>query len=194
VELSGPLRLLERAICYALDSVDAIAAGFGPLPTPCKDWDLHALLLHVNDSIGALQQGVEPGFVDRFPAEHANNGRDPTTVLVTAVRTRAQQLLNACIASEQGDRRISVGGFPLATDLVAVVGAMEIAVHGWDISVACGHRHPIPATLALGMLSLAPLVVEDWMRHSLFSAPIPVSPLASPSDQLVAFLGRPPIA
>jgi len=82
----------------------------------------------------------------------------------------------------------------MAAELVAVAGAVEVAVHGWDISVACGCRHPIPPTLALGMLSLSPLVVDDGMRQSLFGAPIPVSPLASPSDQLVAFLGRRPIA
>jgi hypothetical protein len=124
--LSGPVRLLERAICYALESVDAIVAGFGPLPTPCDEWDLHALLLHVNDSIGVLQQGVELGSVDHLSVEHENDdGREPTAVLVTTFRSRAQQLLHSCAAAEQGDRRIAVGGFSMATGLVIVTGAVE---------------------------------------------------------------------
>ena len=82
----------------------------------------------------------------------------------------------------------------MAPGLVIVAGALEVAVHGWDISVAYGRDHPIPAAEALGILSLAHLLIEDRMRRSLFNAPIPVPPSASPSDQLVAFLGRNPIA
>jgi hypothetical protein len=74
--------------------------------------------------------------------------------------------------------------------LAIVVGAVELAVHGWDVSVACGRDHPIPARLALGLLSLSQLIIDHSMRRSLFDGPVPVSPLASPSDQLVAFLGR----
>jgi len=37
-------------------------------------------------------------------------------------------------------------------------------------------------------------VVTDATRHRLFAAPVAVSPLASPSDLLVAFLGRSPQA
>jgi hypothetical protein len=42
------------------------------------------------------------------------------------------------------------------------------------------------------MLRLCPLVVTDAIRHRLFAAPVDVSPLASPSDRFVAFLGRNP--
>jgi uncharacterized protein (TIGR03086 family) len=192
--MSGSLRLLERAICYTQQSMDAVVTGFGPLPTPCSDWDLHDLLVHVNDSLTVLQQGVELGFIDHYLLRDGlDECRDPTSVLVTTFQARARRLLHACADAAQSDGRIAVGGLPIAPALVMVSGAVEIAVHGWDISVACGHHHPIPATLALGMLSLSQLVVDSWMRESLFNAPVPVSPLASPSDQLVAFLGRRPV-
>jgi len=37
-----------------------------------------------------------------------------------------------------------IGGRPIGGDTVALVGAVEVAVHGWDISVACGTCRPIP--------------------------------------------------
>jgi hypothetical protein len=48
--------------------------------------------------------------------------------------------------------------------------------------------------LATGLLAICPLLVTEATRHRLFGAPVAVSPLASPSDQLVAFLGRSPQA
>ncbi len=70
------------------------------------------------------------------------------------------------------------------------VGALEIAVHGWDISQACGHRRPIPHRLATDLVAMAPLLVPEAGRHPLFAAPVPAAREATASDQLVAFLGR----
>ena len=82
--MSGSLLLLERAICYTQNCMDAVVAGFGPLPTPCSDWDLHDLLVHVNDSLKVLQQGVERGVIDHYPLRDGlDECRDPTSVLVT---------------------------------------------------------------------------------------------------------------
>jgi hypothetical protein len=77
---------------------------------------------------------------------------------------------------------------------MAGAGALEIAVHGWDMSRACGHCQPIPPTLAAGLLAIAPLLVPGTDRHPLFATPVSVPPEAGLSDQLVAFLGRSPQA
>jgi 3-oxoacyl-[acyl-carrier protein] reductase len=67
---------------------------------------------------------------------------------------------------------------------VAAVGAVELAVHGWDVAEACGCHRPIPPALATGILQLVPMVVADATRDIHFAAPVTVSPLASPSDRL----------
>ena len=79
-----------------------------------------------------------------------------------------------------------------AADLRAA--ALEVAVHGWDISRACGQRRPIPPALAAGLLVIAPVLVPGTDRHPLFAAPVTVTTTASPSDRLAAFLGRTPAA
>ena len=71
-------------------------------------------------------------------------------------------------------------------------GALEIAVHGWDVARACGEDRPIPAELAEQLLDLLPVLVTDADRVERFAAPIAVPPSAGPGDQLVARLGRRP--
>jgi hypothetical protein len=76
--------------------------------------------------------------------------------------------------------------------MVAVTGAIEITVHGWDISAACGVGGPVPPGLAAALLPAAALLVTPRTRLGLFADPVhPPSP-ASPGDQLIAFLGRHP--
>jgi hypothetical protein len=88
---------------------------------------------------------------------------------------------------------VAVSGLPVPAGLVACTGAVEIAVHGWDISAARDARRPIdpiPPALATRMLGLCPLLVAG--REGLFAGPVKVPAQASPGDKLVAFLGRDP--
>jgi uncharacterized protein (TIGR03086 family) len=87
---------------------------------------------------------------------------------------------------------VSVGGLPAPAELVAGAGAVEIAVHGWDVCRACGLDRPIPDELAAEMLGLVPFIVADADRPGRFAQPVPVAADASPGDRLVAFLGRRP--
>jgi hypothetical protein len=73
-------------------------------------------------------------------------------------------------------------------------GAIEIAVHGWDISRACGQHRPIPDALAASLLAVAPLLIPETGRYPLFSPPVTATAQAGPGDRLVAYLGRKPPA
>ena len=75
---------------------------------------------------------------------------------------------------------------------MAATAALEVALHGWDISRACGQRQPIPRFLAIDLLAIAPLLVPRARLHPLFAAPVAVAATACPSDRLAAFLGRSP--
>ena len=50
------------------------------------------------------------------------------------LRDRAAHLLIACYCHDGPERFVAVGGVPLATGIVAAAAAVEIAVHGWDVS------------------------------------------------------------
>ncbi|MFB9468432.1 hypothetical protein ACFFR3_02875 [Nonomuraea salmonea] len=91
-----------------------------------------------------------------------------------------------------GDALITVGDRRLTRPMVAAVGAIEIAVHGWDVAMACGERHPLPPLLAEELLDLARLFVTAQERPARFALPLPVPPHAPAQDHLLAYLGRDP--
>jgi hypothetical protein len=106
------------------------------------------------------------------------------------LRGRAAALLCACYDGGPAGRFVIVGGLPLPAGIVACTGAVEIAVHGWDLSAALGRGGNIPPGLATRLLALCPLLATS--REGLFAAAVPVSPEASPGDRLLGYLGRDP--
>jgi hypothetical protein len=76
--------------------------------------------------------------------------------------------------------------------LLAAVGAVEIAVHGWDVAQACGRPRPLPPALAADLFPVARCVVADGDRGVRFAEPVGVPTRSCPGDRLVAFLGRRP--
>ena len=201
--LSGAVELLAGAISYMLGVCAPIGAAELTLPTPCPDWDLAMLLGHLCQSMADLETALRTGRLDLDePAGRA--GGDP----VEALRDGAAQLLCAGYCYGGPECFVAVGGLPMPAGLVACTGAVEIAVHGWDVSAAraragrdsassgsaaCDRgtsQIPIPAALATRMLRLSPLLVAG--REGLFAVPVEVSPQASPGDRLVSYLGRHP--
>jgi uncharacterized protein (TIGR03086 family) len=204
----GPGDLLAAALEYALRAAAPAGPGLLARPTPCRDWDLRMLLRHVAESLAVLQEGLTSRRIALHP------GPEDTAVIadpLTAFRARAARLLAAsraqagsgdgpefhghpvnglCRAAALAHGVILIGGHWLPRDIAAGAGALEVAVHGWDIALACGRPEPIPGALAARLLQLSPLLVPAAGRAPLFAEPVPVPAAAGPSDQLAAFLGR----
>lgn len=178
--------LLERATSYALGVLHLVTPELTRRPTPCTGWNVAALLAHLDDSLTALRDAVDLGAIE-LEATRPDLGPRPAAT----VRDHAGAVLGTWVNAE-GSHAVTVGGCPLATGLVAAAGALELAVHGWDLAVACGDTRPIPPGLASELLELAPLLVTPADRPVRFAPPVAVSSLATPGDRLVAFLGRRP--
>ena len=182
-------RLLKPSISYALDAVLAVTPELLSRPTPCRGWDLRMLLRHASESVAAIGEGIEAGRVGLDPAaEDGDLAADPAR----AFRDRAGHLLDAWTSPGHQRQVIEIAGCPLAASVMAAAAALEVAVHGWDISRACGQHQPIPPALATSLLAIAPALVPRTGRHPLFAAPVTVLATAGPSDRLAAFLGRTP--
>jgi uncharacterized protein (TIGR03086 family) len=181
--------LLEHAVSYALASAGPATPQLLPLATPCAGWDLRTLLLHVSDSLAVLAEAMRADHIALAPPPPL----DPTTAAdpVPCLRRRARALLEACAAGAD-ERLVAIADRELTTSMVTAAGAIEIAVHGWDISAACGIPRPIPPALAAALLPLAPLLIPRATRAGLFANPVPLPEPADPSDRLIAFLGRQP--
>ena len=177
--------LLERAVSYTRGSLQLVASTPLTASTPCRGWSLEALLRHMNDSLAAFTEAAAVGYVDLVPVR----GTDPGAELVDRLKGRACALL-AAWANHPGITPVAVADRPLRSDLLAAAGALEIAVHGWDVARACGVDRPLPSPLALELLDLVPLFVRDGDRPHRFADPVDVPPHASPGTRLLAALGR----
>jgi uncharacterized protein (TIGR03086 family) len=181
--------MLEPSIGYALGVILAVTPDLLSRPTPCGEWDLRMLLRHASESLAVIGEGIGTGRVCLEPAaEDGDLAADPAR----AFRDRACQLLDAWTGSGHERQVIEIADCPLAASVMAAAAALEVAVHGWDISRACGQRLPIPPALATDLLTVAPVLVPRVGRSPLFAAPVNVPATAGPSDQLAAFLGRAP--
>ena len=183
---------LTQAISYANGVLGAVTAQLLSQPTPCHAWNLRMLLEHAQESLATLHEGLTTRRVAASPAPippHAS-GASSAAALVSAFRQRTAALLHAS-AHATADVPVTVGGHPMPLDCLRTVSALEIAVHAWDISQACGQRLPIPDEPATELLAHALLLVPRRGRHPLFAEPAPVPRPATSSDRLTTYLGRP---
>ena len=184
--LTAALELLERSVSYTRSSLQLITRDVIHAPTPCREWDLAALLEHMDDSLRALQDAADTGRV----VMAAQEPDDPDSP-VSSLKRRACALLGAWTANDGADL-VSVAGCPLTAQVLVMTGAVEITVHGWDVARACGSELPVPSPLAAALLPVVPSVVTDCDRGRRFGPVVTVPPWASPGDRLVAALGRQP--
>lgn len=186
-------RRLALAVSYADVVLDGVAGQMLSRPTPCHAWNLRMLLEHSAESLATFREGVTSRTVAASPAEVRAPASDAAG-LVSVLRDSATALLRASVEAAAGDAPVIIGGFPLPLDCLRTVGALEIAVHAWDISQACGQRLPIPEESATDLLAQAMLLVPPLGRYPMFAAPAPVAARSTSSDRLTAYLGRPPVS
>lgn len=180
------LEMLERAVGYTRLALQQVTPAMLCLPTPCSRWRLGALLDHMADSLDTLTEAADLGNVVL-----ADPPGPPSPVdAIERLRVRACALLGAWSRIARDDA-VMVGDRPLASSLLACAGALEIAVHGWDVSQATGAREPIPAALARDLLTWVDVLVTDADRPHRFDYPLD-GPTVGPSSRLLMLLGREP--
>jgi uncharacterized protein (TIGR03086 family) len=177
--VTAELALLARATGYALEGLAEVDATDLDRPTPCPEWDLRALLLHVADAADGLAALVRTGEL-ALPRPARSGDADPVAV----AGERVLHLLDVVTrAAADGDRAGRASA-------AARNGAVELTAHGWDVATALGSGRPMPPGLAAEVLALASSLLPAGVRPELFAAPVDLPATAPAEDRLVAFLGR----
>ena len=117
--------------------------------------------------------------------------RHPATpaALVERLRFSACRLLEAWARPTPAS--VTVGELPLPTGILLDAAALEIAVHGWDVSAATGGPR-LPESLAGRLIPVVDTVVDcgDVGPGRRFGLPVPTAPAAPLDVVLLARLGR----
>jgi uncharacterized protein (TIGR03086 family) len=177
--LAGAVELLDRSLAYTRTALAAVTPDRLDAPTPCADWDLDALLAHMDDALDAFTEAAT-GSVALVPTTGVPR--------LASIRDKACALLGWWC--EHPPSSVAVGGAALPADLLVGAAALEITVHGWDVHQSLGHDEPLPEELARVLLPLARLLVGAEDRPCRFAPPVTPAPSATASEQLLGFLGR----
>lgn len=186
----GPPRaveLLERAIGYTRASLLLVTEADLGRPTPCHGWVLHDLLAHMDDSLEAMAVAARATSLSLVPTNPPTDGSD----LLDSICHRARGLLaHWHPVDELPEGPVGLGGLSLSRELLGAVGALEIALHGWDVAESIGHPRSIPPGLAMDLWPVARDHITDADRPVRFGQPVEVSDWATPAARLLAHAGR----
>jgi uncharacterized protein (TIGR03086 family) len=177
--------VLDSAVTWTRACLELARSSDLSLPTPCSAWDLGQLLAHIEDSLAALGQAADLGRVRVVDHPARQDPERTIDRIVQRACTTRDAWLERCTSAP-----ISIGDLALGRDTLAMVGALEIAVHGWDVAQAVGSGLRIPEDLAARLYAAAQLVVTPDERGTRFAAPVVVPSDAPASTRLLAHLGR----
>lgn len=175
-----PPTQLRSAIRYALETLPKLAGEDARASTPCRQWNLEDLCLHLHSSVSDLNTMLGAAATSQWSGHWKGL---PTELRSQLLVLREMAALPAPATPEMN--------LLDATTLLRVA-ALEVAVHTWDIRSACGLRGPLPPDLASGLWSSLELALPPpEERHGLFADPVDVR-ATDDSDRLLSALGRNP--
>ncbi len=139
----------------------------------------------MEDSLEAIGEAAELGHVAvEDQPQRSGSDRIVDRIVQRACATRSAWLERLTSAP------VAVGDLTLGRDTLVLVGALEIAVHGWDVAEAVGRPRPLPEDLAVRLYDVALAVVTPSERGRRFGPAREVPPTASTGTRLLAHLGR----
>ena len=178
------------ALAQTFDHTASVIASVRPDQmgdaTPCSDWDVRALLIHTVGVVTNIGNGVR-----------GDEMADPNAIaldddIAAQFRTAAASTLAAWRTAGL-DTEINIGAGPMPASVAANINLLDTTAHAWDIARATGQPEELPADLASTALAAAQLVVDDDTRKFAGINPaVATGPDATPTEALVAFLGRTP--
>jgi uncharacterized protein (TIGR03086 family) len=169
------------------------------LPTPCAEWDVGVLMIHVVAwnrlwAAGLLALRPPDDIVTAALATSSDDdGPIPDIVGSTpghAYRTSIHELLAVFSLDDDltGTCKLPIGELPAGT--VFTMAVAENITHGWDLAVATGQDAALPDHIVVLLERAAANLPIDRTRGSLFDRVQPVPPRASRQQGVLAYLGR----
>ncbi len=159
-------------------------------PTPCTEWDVRALVNHVVGGAVRYVMLLQAAPPDEVEATRARDhlADDPVVAFVST----AAQL--AAVFQEEGALARTVRhrvGERTGAQLLSM-RVLDVAVHGWDLSVAVGGDETIACEVVDFLLDLSP-DLDRGRQLGAFARPLGEPPRdASPQARLLHLVGRNP--
>jgi uncharacterized protein (TIGR03086 family) len=184
------IKMFERALEHTGEVVTGTKPEQFDDPTPCTEWSVRDLLNHIIGEYISFAAGAEGRKVEM------SDGTDHVTEDHVGAYERAARYVLAAV-KEPGalEKKFTLPSGDTPGSLVLGLVITDTVVHGWDLAKATGQEIKIDedaAESAYQMTSEMMAPKGQYPRGESFGDPVEVSDDASPSDKLLAYLGRKP--
>ena len=183
------IALLSRALDQTGEVIARTRPEQADLPTPCRSWDVRALVNHVVDEIGQLATITNGGARNHLGIDLIGDD------WVGAYREAAAGLLAAWRQPGALDRTIHLrmGDVPATWTIDQQI--VELVIHAWDIAKATGQSRDLDPelgehALAWGRDNLKPEYRGDEDEGAQIAPEVPIAEDAPLYDRIAAFGGR----
>lgn len=183
----------ERAVRFAERMVAQVTDDQLSAPTPCTEWTLRELLVHMT--------GSNNGFADTAEGRETNpevwQGNTIGNDVVAEYAKSSQRVQAAFAAPDVLSRTFDVHGFGTYPAATAIgMHFIDYLAHGWDVAKAIGEEPELDEDLCEAVLAMgrrwpqgAPTI---WGPGAPFGHQVAIPPEASPQNRMLGFLGRTP--
>jgi uncharacterized protein (TIGR03086 family) len=184
------LELLEGAFASTGARIAKVTPADLDRSTPCSAWVVRDLLNHTTGVVArfgaAASRTVSP-----YGPDHDFVGTDPASVFDQIAEATLQAWAQP--GAFDGTTKLG-GGAELPAQAAANINFLDTLIHGWDLSKALGDDPTLDPVLATAGYEVAERALKDRPRgpDQAFMPALLVPADASPTERLVAFLGRRP--
>jgi uncharacterized protein (TIGR03086 family) len=189
---ADPLAHLSQVLDLAEYLIERVRPEQAGLPTPCRSWDVRALVAHMVNDTSQFTAAAAGGRPD-WQAPAPELGGD----WAGAFRAGAAELRAAWQQAGDLSEEIELRVGRVPRSFVASQQIAEFAVHSWDLATATGQQVNFPAeaceaALAWARTALRPQFRGDEASGMAFGPEVQVPGGAPAEDRLAAFFGRHP--
>jgi uncharacterized protein (TIGR03086 family) len=187
----GPIALLARALDQTGVIISRVRSEQATMPTPCRSWDVRALVNHVVQDVQQFTVMAGGGAWEQRDTDVIGDD------WAAAYRQAAGSLLAVWQHEGALDQTVQLPSGEVPATWRVDQQIADLAVHGWDIAKATGQSTDLDPEL--GQLAL------DWARQNLqpqfrgdeasgrvFGPEVAVRADAPLYDRLAGFFGRTP--
>ena len=164
--------VLDQSHAALRAAVSGASADAWARPTPCSAWNLAQVLQHASGdqvAYAAFLTG-EPGPTEDPFAPSGTLTVSPSDLVEPALAASSRAF--GSVTPDAVDVPVPIPPGRLPAWLAVGAGALDAAVHAWDLAVATGRPSPVSDALAADLLPVAHELAEP-LRGFAFAPPVP---------------------
>lgn len=191
--MPNPIELYAQATSQVSKIVSGIQQNQVDAATPCREWNVRALLGHLIGGAENFARTIVSGDVIVNSTDSSQSADADVTSLAQAYQTAVASALQAARVPDALEKKIAIPGGEMTAGQFLAANFMDHFIHGWDLAKATGQDTSLDPQMAEACYQMfVPGMTDVGRQHGLFGPVVAVPDNASTQDKLLGYTGRQP--